>query len=279
MQGENFWRARASVWMREPLAHFLIAGLAVFLISSLRGEEIDPSSRTITINEEQVGRMAASWQQTWQRPPTPAEIDGLIRDHIKEEVYYREALRLGLDQDDTVIRRRLRAKMEFLATSQIENAPIDPKTLQAWFERNRERYAEGAKFSFDQIYLGLDAKSSSAASMEALRKGADWRELGETISLSRSLENASATDIDREFGSGFTAGLSKLPDSQWAGPITSGFGSHLIRIRSRQAGQIPELAKVRQRVENDWRAATLKAREAKAYQTLLDGYTIKIAKP
>ena len=95
MQGESIWRARATNWLQEPFVHFLIAGLALFAFFAVRGEEVDPESRTITIDEAQVSRLAASWQQTWQRPPSPTEIDNLIRDHIKEEVYYREAIRLG----------------------------------------------------------------------------------------------------------------------------------------------------------------------------------------
>ena len=158
--------------LREPLVHFLLAGLAVFLFSAWRGEEVDPASRTITIDEEQVSRLVASWQQTWQRPPTQAEIDGLIRDHIKGEIYYREAKRLGLDEDDTVIRRRLRAKMEYLAAAQVENATPDDATLQQWLDRNPARYTANAAYSFDQIYLAAQDEAAARHGLESPVMGA-----------------------------------------------------------------------------------------------------------
>jgi peptidyl-prolyl cis-trans isomerase C len=264
--------------LREPLVHFLLAGLAVFAVSAWRGEAVDPASRAIEIDAAQVSVLAQRFVQTWQRAPTAAEIDGLIRDHIKEEVYYREALRLGLEADDAIIRRRLRAKMEYLATAQAENAVADSATLQRYLDRNAARYATGARYSFDQIYLG---DGGDAAAVKAqLARGGDWRAMGRTISLPRSVETAERSAIGRDFGEGFAAALSALkPGGDWAGPIASGFGQHLVRVRAVTAGRKPVLTEVRQRVENDWRSGTSKAREAKAYQALLDGYTITIAKP
>jgi peptidyl-prolyl cis-trans isomerase C len=265
-------------WLREPLVHFLLAGLAVFAFSAWRGEAVDPAGRAIEIDARQVGVLAERFVQTWQRAPSAGELDGLIRDHIKEEVYYREALRLGLEADDAIIRRRLRTKMEYLATAQAENVAADDTTLQRYLDRNAARYADGARVSFDQIYLG---EGGDAAAVKAkLARGADWRALGAPISLPRSVEDADGAQIAREFGESFAAALvqAKLGD-EWMGPVTSGFGQHLLRVRAVKAGRKPVLSEVRQRVENDWRSETAKAREAKAYQALLDGYTIKIAKP
>lgn len=272
-------------WLREPLVHFLIAGMAVFLFSAWRGEDVDPESRRITIDEDQVSRLVAAWEQTWQRPPTQAEIDGFIRDSIREEIYYREARRLGLDEDDTVIRRRLRSKMEFLATAEIENATPGDAVLQAWFDRNPARYARDVRYSFDQIYLGADAQSSAAPAILARLgkgkggKGEAWQRLGQPISLPATLDNADRTEIAKVFGEQFADALGAQKPGGWTGPVASGFGNHLVRIRQAKAASVPRLAEVRQQVENDWRAATMEARKAQAYQTLLDGYTIRIAKP
>jgi hypothetical protein len=268
---------RAKCWFREPLFHFLLVGLAVFVFSAWRGEEVDPESRRIVINEAQVSRLIAAWQQTWQRPPTQAEIDGLIRDHVREEIYYREAKRLGLDEDDTVIRRRLRAKMEFLATAEIENAQPGEAVLQAWFDRNKARYAAAMRYSFDQLFLS--DKGRASALLAQMRQGAAWQGKGDPISLPTSLDRAERGEIERTFGEEFAARLATLPKGEWSGPVRSGFGTHLVRIRSAEAASPPKLVDVRQQVENDWRAETTEARKAKAYQALLDGYTIKIAKP
>lgn len=265
--------------LREPLLHFLVAGMLVFLVSYWRGGGVDADSRTITITREKVARLSASWEQIWRRPPTQSEIDGLIRDHIKEEVYYREAKRLGLDEDDTVIRRRLRSKMEFLATAQSENADADDATLQRWLDRYPARFATDAVFGFDQIYLGESGQIAAAPILKNIARGTDWRKLGKAISLPSSSDGATQSDIARQFGTPFAAALAKAPQGEWSGPVKSGFGDHLIRVRMARSSAKPTLASVRQAVENDWRAYTANARERDAYQALLDGYTIKITPP
>lgn len=278
MTGSEKFPSRLRDLLREPLVHFLIAGFLVFLLSLWRGGGVDAESRTIHITEDKVARLSASWEQIWRRPPTQSEIDGLIRDYIKEEVYYREAKRLGLDEDDTVVRRRLRSKMEFLAKAQVENAQADDQTLQRWLDRHPERFATDIIYDVDQIYLGEDAQDASAI-LKNIASGADWREQGKAISLPRALEKSSASDIARQFGDSFAQALSAAPLERWAGPVESGFGDHLVRVRARKASGKPTLAAVRQRVENDWRVSGANAREAEAYQSLLDAYTIKIAKP
>lgn len=276
-------KARLHGWLREPLVHFLLAGLAVFLWSAWRGNAVDPASRTITIDAPQVERLAQSWTQTWQRTPTPAELDGLIRDHIKEEIYYREALRLGLDRDDAVIRRRLMSKMEFLAAAQVENATPTEAELQQWLDTHRSRYAPDARYSFDQIYIAATDEVSARGRAQSLlaqaRSGADWRALGDSLSVPRSLDDADMVAVAREFGDDFAAALAAQPQGQWGGPVASGFGLHLVRVRSATSGGPVTLSAVRRQVENDWRAATIERRQNAAYQALLDGYVIRIAKP
>jgi peptidyl-prolyl cis-trans isomerase C len=202
---------------------------------------------------------------------------------VKEEVYYREGLRLGLDQDDTIIRRRIRSKMEFLASSELENEAPDDATLQALLDKNPQAYAKDARYSFDQIYIAAQdeaaARARATQMLAALNTGTDWQKLGDAISLPRSAEAVDRTRIASDFGDDFAASLAGLKPGQWTGPVASGFGLHLVRIRAVQASAKPRLADVRQRLENDWRAQTVKDREAKAYQALLDSYTIKIAKP
>ncbi len=272
---------RMQSWLREPLVHFLLAGFAVFLFSAWRGEPVDPTSRTIAIDEAQVDELAQRFAQSWRRSPTTAEIDGLIRDHIKEEIYYREALRLGLDGDDAIIRQRLRSKMEYLATSEIENTVPDEKTLQKWLSTHAARYSVGATYSFDQIYLKATNIEPDRLKtlMAKIAQAEDWQKIGDAISLPRSMESAEASEIARQFGDDFALALTKLSSGTWAGPVPSGFGSHIVRIRTIKPGRQPMLSEIRQRVENDWRTETVKQREAKAYQTLLDGYTIRIQKP
>lgn len=279
-------RDRLRSLRHEPLVHFLLGGLAIFAFFAWRGTEVDPASRTIVIDRAQVESLSAQFGQTFRRSPEPREIDGLIRDYIRDEVYNREARRLGLDQDDQVIRQRLRQKMEYFARSSAESEQPSDAQLQRMLDANPTKYASGARINFDQVYLGqgspaeIDKRAKSL--LARLRHGADWHASGAPLSVPRSMEGATTGEIEREFGDRFAEELSSLtgkPVRTWQGPVTSGYGAHLVRLRTVIAPTPPRLAEVRQQVENDWRAATVDAREKAAYQALLDGYTIRIDKP
>lgn len=266
---------RAGRLVREPLVHFLAAGALIF---ALWGGGGDVADRSITVTEAQVRGLTEQWEQQWHRQPTPAEVDGLIRELVKDEVYYREALRLGLDTDDIIIRRRMRSKMEFLVAAQAENEAPSDTALQSWLDTHRREYATSPALSFDQIYAGTDADRARTV-LAQLNKGADPATLTSPLSVPATLDNAPAGDIDRQFGDGFARAIAALPPGRWAGPVASGFGHHLVRLRKLTPGAVPPLASVRKAVENDWREVNRTRRENAAYQALLDGYTIRIARP
>jgi peptidyl-prolyl cis-trans isomerase C len=262
--------------LREPLIHFLIAGALVFALFG--GGVDDPADRSITVTEAQVRGLTEQWEQTWRRQPTQTEIDGLIRDYIKDEVYYREAIRLGLDQNDTMMRRRMRSKMEFLIAAQSENEMPSNVALQAWLNTNKSKYMTGSALSFDQVFVNGDT-AAAAKILVQLKQGGASSSLGDPLLVPATFEAAQAQDIDEQFGGGFAKQIAQQPMGQWAGPVRSGFGQHLIRLRKVVPGAVPPLDQVRQAVENDWREAKRMDREDKSYQALLDGYTIRIAKP
>ena len=277
-------REHLARWLREPLVHFMIAGAVIFTIYAWRGDMVDASDRRIVVGEAQVQRLASIWSQTWQRAPSADELDGLIRDYIKEEVYYREAIRLGLDQDDAIVRRRLRAKMEFLATSEAETMVASDIVLQAWLDKNPALYNANPLISFQSVYVSTTGGEALAlvkanALLARLQDGADAEKLGDSLSLPRSVTAATTEAVDRQYGDAFAAKLIGLPKGQWSGPVASGFGLHLVRVNTVSKVGTPKLADIRQRVENDWRSATRIARENQAYQVLLDGYDIKIERP
>jgi len=266
---------RAKRIIREPLVHFLVAGALIFAVW---GGGTDTADRAITVTEAQVRGLTEQWEAQWHRQPTPAEVDGLIRDLIKDEVYYREALRMGLDSDDIIIRRRMRSKMEFLVAAQAENETPGDAELQKWLDTHARDYATAPALSFDQIYVGGDPTRARTALAQLLR-GSDPTDVASPLSVPPALDDALAGDIDRQFGDGFAKSVAALPPGRWAGPVASGFGQHLVRLRKLTPGAVPPLASVRKTVENDWREANRVARENAAYQALLDGYNIRIAKP
>ena len=269
---------------REPFVHFLLIGVAIFAFNALRGRAGDAPDRRIVVSQSQAQRLVNQWMQTWHRPPSPQEIDGAIRDYVKEEIYYREALRLGLDKDDEVVRRRMRAKMEFLAVSQLELQKPTDAMLQSFLDAHAAQYSNDARYSFDQVYVTAregDAQAMARARniLGQLNAGKDWRPKGDPVDAPASMVAAGPTEIARVFGPGLVDGLRKPVIGRWVGPVTSGLGLHLLRVRAVDSAAPPRLADVRQVVENDWRATTLAQREADGYQALLNAYDVRIERP
>lgn len=163
-------------WTREPLAHFLAAGAALFALFAWMGEDVDPASRTITVTQEDRARLALQWERTFARPPTDGELDALTEQFVREEVLYREALRLGLDRDDAVVRKRMATKMDFLATSAAETAQPDDAVLQKWLEDHPTRFASDARFTFDQLYFA--ERPAAEAALKRLAAGASGKAAG-----------------------------------------------------------------------------------------------------
>ncbi len=263
--------------MREPLVHFLIAGLAVFWAMS--GRPADPAERRIVVDEPVVAALAERWTATYRAPPAAEELDGLIRDYVRDQVYYREALRLGLDKDDEVVLRRMRNKMEALATSEAEAAAPSDAQLQALIDRDPARYAGEARYTFEQVYLGADSAANRALASAALAHGGTLRPPAVAAPLPARFDQAGSAALGETFGDGFVAALARLPVGAWSGPVASGLGLHLVRVIAVQPGAPALLADVRQRAENDWRAAAAaRSREAQ-YRKVLAGYDVVIARP
>jgi peptidyl-prolyl cis-trans isomerase C len=264
--------------LKEPLVHFLIAGALVFTL--LSGRAPDLGERRIVVDEQVVGALVGRFYDSFRRLPTKEETDGLIADWVRDQVYYREALALGLDQNDEVVVRRMRRKMEGLAVADAETRSPADAELQALIDQDPAKYAEDPRVTFQQVYLGADTPENrlqAEASLAKLRKGEQVSSVPAPIP--GRLDNAGTADTSGLFGDEFTLNLRNLPVGQWTGPVASGVGLHLVRVEKRGAAEPPKLDKVRQRVENDWRAsAGTKARDD-AYQRILKGYDVVIELP
>lgn len=271
---------KRSLW-RQPLLHFLLAGAAIFALNAVRGTPDSATSNRIVVTVAQVERIAGLWQRTWGRAPSEAELQALVRDHIREEVYYREALKLGLDVNDTVIRRRLRQKMEFLTTDDVAAAAPDDTALQAFYEQNAERYRKSPVFDFTQVYFSLEdaADVRTRQALAALRRGASPDDFGDSIGLPRTMGRANEADIARTFGSAFYQALNALQPDAWSGPVASGFGQHLVKVTNKEAAHVPALDAIRTDVTNDWLAEQSAAARDKVYAVLRAGYEVEIEAP
>lgn len=267
------WRSRGGRLLREPLVHFIVLGALIF---ALFGNARSADERRIVIDAARVERLAGQYLQNFRRAPSAAELDALIRDDVREEVYYREALRLGLDRDDEVVRRRMRVKMESFEDTAEDIATPDDATLKQWLANHPDRFAGEATYAFDQRYLGADATGAQAG-LAQLRAGRDFA--GAAIPLPANFEAIGAGEAADLFGDAFAVTLDRLPLDEWSGPVASGLGQHLIRVRARTPAAPPRLAAIRERVENDWRAAMARERSERAYRVLLGRYHVMIEKP
>lgn len=271
--------------LKEPLLHFLLLGVGLFIaygLISKPGSSSAPGKIVVTMG--QVEHLAAGFAKTWQRPPTPQELTGLVRDRVREEVYYREAMALGLDKDDTVVRRRLRQKMEFISddiASQTEPTDAD---LSAYLSAHSDAFRVEPRYSFSQVYLSPDRHgdnlSRDTEELFAQLNGTDGKTdpeaLGDSTLLAHQFTDVSASEVASQFGEAFAAKLPELTPGQWQGPVESGYGVHLVLISERAVARLPALVEVRDTVRREWdNAQRLEANET-FYQELLKRYTVTI---
>jgi hypothetical protein len=266
---------------KEPLLHFLIIGSLIFVLFSIvNKDEIDVSGNKIVVTAAEIERLSANWSKNWNRPPTETELKGLVESYIKEEVYYREALALGLDQNDTILRRRLMQKMEFLSNDLAELNQPDESALNKYFLDNEDKYELPPRVSFTHIYFSLDKRGAKVVEdaksvltgLNALRAP----ELGDTFMMQYDFVQETPFEVERLFGKGFTEELFTLETNTWQGPIESGYGLHLVRISKKVDSGMPELASVVGKVRTDLMFEQRKKMNKEIYEKFKQRYEIVI---
>ena len=279
--------SRRRRWLREPLVHFLLIGAALFLFFKWTGGSGGPDSSRIVIGPGQVEHLAVGFARTWRRPPTQEELKGLIDDYVREEMATREARSMGLDREDTVIRRRLRQKLEFLVEDAAEAVPPTDAELQAWLETHPEDYRRDPEVAFRQVFLSPDRRGDGVEAdaekllqqLESLGPNADVERLGDSIMLPGEFDLAPLTVASRMFGNDFATRLVELEPGSWAGPVVSGYGLHLVYVRERIEGRAPELDDVRDAVARDLLTSRRKEQLETMYERLLEQYDVVIDMP
>lgn len=275
----GWWRRAA----REPLLHFLAIGGALFLLSAVLGSRSGAGDNRIVVTSGQVESLIATFMRTWQRPPTRQELDGLIESYVKDEVYAREAVALGLDKEDTIIRRRLRQKMEFISEEALQTEPTEGD-LRQYLQKHPAVFREPGRVSFRHVYISPDRRGAAArADAQRLlttlraRDGAfEAADLGDRLPLPETYEDTSVQEIGGLFGSGFAETVSKLPIGQWQGPVESGYGYHLVLVANRAEARTPRFEDVQDAVRREWsNTRRLEANDA-FYRGLRERYRITV---
>jgi hypothetical protein len=264
--------------LREPLLHFLILGAALFWVFDLTQETVQPGERRIVVTQDQVDQLATQFSRTWLRPPTADELDGLVERYVRSEIQYREALAMGLGQDDPYVRNRLALKLEFLLDDlSIEAEPSDAE-LQGFLDANAERFAQPARLTLRQVFLNPERHPDPGAEAQQLlgllRNGADPDTLGDVSMLAPALDTATTEEIARQFGQDFAGALVAVEPGRWAGPVRSPFGLHLVLVTQRQPARQPALAEVRDAVLAEWRDQRRRDAKEQAYRRLRERYEV-----
>lgn len=277
---------RLQTLLREPLLHFLALGALLFGLFDVGGGAGGGTQR-IVVGAGQIAQLEAGFAKTWQRAPTAAELKGLIDEWVREEIATREAIALGLERDDTVIRRRLRQKFEFMTEDAFDAAPPDDAELQAFLDTYPDNFRREPRLSFRHVML--DPQRRGAALDEDARAllarlqaaGADGdlgtlETLGDSRLLPEGLDGAPLRDVVGVFGEAFARELLRVEPGRWSGPVRSGYGVHVVLVTARDSGGLPALGDVRPLVERDFMAERRQRALEARYASLLEHYQVVV---
>lgn len=271
--------------LHEPLTHFFLAGALVFFLYSLLEPEV-ASERQVLIDEAVIERLKSGWRLRSNREPTAVELDGLLADHLYEELFSREARALGLEYGDPVIRRRLAQKMNLLAESSAQQLEPGEDELRAWHDAHPELYRTEPRLGFKHIYFSHDRPGGRAVddAMALLSRleGADATagrpDAGDSFMLPREFTDIGRSQLGRLFGEEFATTLLALETGSWQGPALSGYGYHLVYLhRMEDAAPIP-FAESRPRVLQDWQRHRIEQAEKNLLEELKSRYEITYTK-
>jgi hypothetical protein len=275
-----------SALLREPLLHFLVLGAALFgLFHLLDNKKADTPTR-ILISSARIANLADGFARTWQRPPSREELQGLVDDYVRDEVFYREGRAAGLDRDDVIIRRRVRQKMEFFAEDISAPEPSEAQ-LADYLASNADRFKTEDRLTFRQVFLSatrrphtIDRDSRNVADILSHADPAiDATALGDPFLLGEEFRALSQNEVAAIFGDGFAKAISAIEQHGWWGPISSSFGQHFVFVSERISGNLPPLDAVRPAVRREWLNARRIEAEQKLYASLRQRYDIVVEMP
>jgi peptidyl-prolyl cis-trans isomerase C len=277
-------------WLREPLLHFLLIGLLLFGVYAYinRGRIGIESPKQIVLSLDELRTVTAYFESQWHRPATPKEFQAMVEDKIKEEVLYREGLAMGLDKDDTIVKRRMAQKVQFLAEDVA--AAHEPSTaeLKAWFEKNTDKFALPSRYSFRHVYFspdkrGTKAHDDAAGALAGIVGQPEDSPLIPSVADRFMFQDyygdRTPSAIAKEFGPQFAVALEKLKPGSWQGPIESGYGWHLVFVDTLIPGRIPAFEEVESDVKTAWLGEQKAQAWQKAYQTMRAKYTVLLPAP
>ncbi len=270
--------------IKDPLVHFLLVGVVLFAISAWRGQSVSTGREEIVVTAEQVAQARAAAAVLQGREPTAEELEALIEPTVRDEVLYREALALGLDENDDEVRRRLVEKMTYLTQDLADPEPSSEATLREFYEANPDTFTIPALVSFDQVFFspgtrGDALEADAAAGLAALRAGRTPAEVGDRTPLRESYDDAPREQVAVLFGDELADALFGTAPAEWTGPFRSDFGLHVVRLRGRSDARLPPYDEIAARVAEEYGAQRRREANERAYREMRARYDIIIEQP
>ncbi|MHC4617018.1 MAG: peptidyl-prolyl cis-trans isomerase [Planctomycetota bacterium] len=274
--------------VREPLVLLFLLGAVVFGIHAALRNDSDGGQQdryVVEVTSADIEWLRNRWNKLMGREPTLHELRGLVESMIREEILYREAVAMGLDEKDTVVRRRLAQKMEFLFKDLAEAEQPSEEILREYFGANRERYIRPGTVSFGHVFFSRDkrgekAESDARGAIEQLAgkgiEAAEAKEYGDPFVLAGYYERQSAEEVARTFGGEFAQGLFKIKTAEWGGPVRSSYGWHVVFVQQRTQDSVPDFEQVRAKVEVDYMAMRKAEMNNRAYGEISSKYTVMV---
>jgi hypothetical protein len=267
--------------LKEPLFQFLVLGAALFGLFHFVGKTKTDAPEKIVVSSARINNLADGFARTWRRPPGKEELQGLVDDYIRDEVFYREGRAAGLDRDDVIIRRRVRQKMEFFAEDASVPEPSEAE-LAAYLAANPERFKTEDRLTFHQVFLSATRRGaaidrdSQQVSNALADTAADTTAIGDSFLLGEEFQTVSLSELAGIFGDVFAKRMSVIEQGRWQGPVPSSFGQHFVYISERIPGSLPALDAVRDAVRREWSNARRLEAEQKLYGSLRERYEIVV---
>ena len=274
-------------WLREPLLHFLVIGVLLFAAYRMLHPEVSRTAEVnrIELTEDDLRQLEVGWTAQWRRPPTSEEMHRLVESRVREEILYREALALGLDRGDTIVKRRLAQKMEFLVgdISAVRDPTADE--LRAWYVTNGDRFAEAGRRSFRHVYFSTDRRGDQARAdaIRALSKLADKAvdspvvgAVGDPFMFQDHYGDRSPEQIASIFGSAFAAAVDQVRPGSWQGPIESGLGWHLVFVNSATLGRAPSYDEIEGEIKRGWMEEQRALARQRAFEAMKSRYEVHL---
>ena len=273
--------------LHEPLIHFVFLGIILFVLFDMVGEPESDKDNRLVVTQAHMERLVNTFQKRRNRTPVPTEVNHLIEGFIRQEILYREALALGLDKDDAVVKRRMARKLEFLIEDIAPPPEPDDAQLQAYLNKHPEKFRKPARYTFSHIYLSVDKRGDKALDdakrlLSRLKHSShkiDVSVAGDALMLDHHYTDTSQPEVSRLFGKPFSEKLNGIEPGQWVGPMDSAYGVHLVNVQQRTDIRLPDLAEIRDRVKGEYLFDWQREANAQFYDNLRERYEIILEQP